>query len=97
MIGFCPVVSVHCHWSVIETGEKILFDAPDIGCIFHKAVQHKADMLDMEFHEAALDCPGFFHFPADPDLLLLGSAYFQDQFPDLVDLSFHLRIVYFQG
>ena len=87
------VVAVDGHRRVIERGQQVLADVPDLCRIIQETFQNVVQMGAVHLHETALhDFPGLI-VPADPYRFRRGAADIDHKLLDFIDLPDMIRVI----
>ena len=85
MIGLVLVIKLHGRGCIVECSQQILLHIPYRCGTFRKTLQHKADMVGVQFHKPAAYHLGRLVISGDTQHLALGRTGVHQQIHDLID------------
>ena len=85
MVGLVLVGKLHRGGCVIQRSEQILLHVTDRAAVLCKALQHKADVVSVQFHKPAAYHLGGLIIPGDVQQLAVGGTGVHQQIYDLID------------
>ena len=86
------VGKLHGGRCVVQRSEQVLFHVTDRAAVLCKALQHKADMVGVQFHKPAAYHLGGFVISGDVQQLAVGGTGIHQQIHDLVEGIFIIRV-----